>query len=65
MSERSLVEELKQLNELKESGALTDEEYAAAKACLLKSDEDREVIIPEIVDEELDDSSCLCVGEPR
>ena len=54
MIEQNLAEELKQLNELRESGALTEEEFATAKACLLKNDEDREVIIPEIVDEKLD-----------
>ncbi|MBQ9528288.1 MAG: DUF1232 domain-containing protein [Fretibacterium sp.] len=54
MSERNLPEEPKQLIELKESGALTEEKFAVAKACLLKGDEDKEVIIPEIVDEKLD-----------
>ena len=47
MSERNLTEELKELAALKESGALTEEEFAAAKAKLLKNE--KEVITPEIV----------------
>lgn len=54
MPERSLSEELKQLNGLKESGALTEEEFAAAKASLLKGSGDKETVIPEIMDEKLD-----------
>ncbi len=54
MPERSLSEDLKQLNELRESGALTEEEFATAKACLLKGSGDKETIIPEVMDEKLD-----------
>ena len=54
MAERSLAEDLKQLNDLKESGALSDEEYATAKACLLKGSGDKETVIPEVMDEKLD-----------
>ena len=54
MSERNLTEELKQLNEMKESGALTEEEFAAAKAYLLKGSGDKETVIPEVMDEKLD-----------
>jgi len=55
MSERNLIEELKELAALKDSGALTEEEFMAAKAKLLKNDNDKEVITPEIVKvEELD-----------
>lgn len=48
MSEQNLSEALQQLSELKNSGALTEEEYAAAKAKLLNS---REAVVPEIIDE--------------
>ena len=54
MTEHTLSEDLKQLNELKESGALADEEFATAKASLLKGNEDKEIIIPEVMDEKLD-----------
>ena len=52
----SLIDDLKQLEELKNSGALTDDEFAAAKAKILQQDNSREVIIPELVssDEKLD-----------
>ena len=56
MAEHSLAEELKQLNELKESGALSDDEYAAAKARILREEQKTsdDTVIPEIVDEKLD-----------
>ncbi len=54
----SFIEELKELEALKASGALTDDEYAAAKARVLNQDNknfnnsaQNGVIIPEIVDE--------------
>ena len=47
----SLIDDLKQLEELKNSGALTEDEFAAAKAKILKQDNSREVIIPEVVSE--------------
>ena len=52
----SLIDDLKQLEELKNSGALTEDEYAAAKAKILKQDNSSEVVIPEVVssDEKLD-----------
>ncbi|MBR1604136.1 MAG: DUF1232 domain-containing protein [Synergistaceae bacterium] len=52
----SLIDDLKQLEALRASGALTEEEYAAAKAKILQQDNSREVIIPELVsgDEKLD-----------
>ena len=55
MPEIDFVEALKQLGELRASGALTEEEYAAAKACVLQGQtQGPEVVIPEVVDEKLD-----------
>ena len=57
MPENNLVEALKQLEELRASGALTEEEYAAAKARIIQGDQassSPEVVIPEVVDEKLD-----------
>ena len=56
MPENDFVEALKQLDELRASGALTGEEYAMAKARILqegRSSGSPEAIIPEIVDEKL------------
>ena len=52
----SLIDDLKQLEALRASGALTDDEYAAAKAKILNQDNSSEVVIPEVVssDEKLD-----------
>ena len=57
MSERNLAEELKELAALRDSGALTEEEYAAAKAKLLNFNNDsssKETLVPEVVDVEID-----------
>ena len=56
MAEHNLSEELKQLADLKASGALTEEEYAAARARILREEQGAsgDTVIPEIVDEKLD-----------
>lgn len=55
MPENDLVEALKHLTDLKASGALTEEEYASAKARILQGgSSSTEPIIPEVVDEKLD-----------
>ena len=54
MSERNLIEELKELAALHDSGALTEDEYAAAKAKILNPEQNYETLIPEVVDVEVD-----------
>ena len=57
MPEIDFVEALKQLGELRASGALTEEEYAAAKARIIQGKQSAnspDVVIPEVVDEKLD-----------
>ncbi len=47
----SFIDDLKQLEALRASGALSEDEYATAKAKILNQDNSREVVIPEVVSE--------------
>lgn len=58
MTERNIVDKLAQLSDLKKAGALTDEEYAMAKAYILKNENENacsiETAIVPVIDEKLD-----------